>query len=57
MNLEDSFARLYLARLCAAVVQSDQSATDVARDGAPFFRMLCLLATRCAWSACNNLRP
>ncbi|KAL4422766.1 hypothetical protein ABPG75_008963 [Micractinium tetrahymenae] len=46
VNLEDSFARLYLSRLCAAVVQSDQSATDVARDGAPFFRMLCLLATR-----------
>lgn len=46
VNLEDSFARLYLGRLCAYVVHSDQSATDVARDGAPFWRMLCLLATR-----------
>lgn len=46
MNLEDAFARLYLARLCAHVVHSDQAATDVARDGAPFWRMLCLLATR-----------
>ena len=46
MNLDDSFARLHLARLCAAVVHSDQSATDVSRDGAPFWYMLCLLATR-----------
>lgn len=46
VNLEDSFARLHLARLCAAVVHSDQSATDVSRDGAPFWHMLCLLATR-----------
>lgn len=46
MNLEDVFARLHLARLCAHVVHSDQSATDVSRDGAPFWHMLCLLATR-----------
>ncbi|PSC76102.1 short-chain dehydrogenase [Micractinium conductrix] len=46
VNLEDDFGRLYLARLCANVVQSDQSATDVSRDGAPYWRMLCLLATR-----------
>jgi hypothetical protein len=46
VNLEDSFARMHLARLCAAVVHSDQSATDVSRDGAPFWAMLCLLATR-----------
>lgn len=46
VNLEDAFARLHLARLCAHVVHSDQSATDVSRDGAPFWQMLCLLATR-----------
>ncbi len=46
VNLEDSFGRLHLARLCAAVVHSDQSSNDVSRDGAPFWRMLCLLATR-----------
>lgn len=46
MNLEDAFARLHLARLCAHVVHSDQSATDVSRDGAPFWQMLCLLAVR-----------
>ena len=46
MNLEDAFARLHLARLCAYVVHSDQSAGDVSRDGAPFWQMLCLLATR-----------
>jgi hypothetical protein len=48
VNLEDGFARLHLARLCAAVVHSDQAAGDVGRDGAPFWRMLCALATRCA---------
>lgn len=46
VNLEDAFARLYLARLCAHVVHSDQSSTDVSRDGAPFWQMLRLLATR-----------
>lgn len=46
VNLEDAFARLHLARLCAYVVHSDQSAGDVSRDGAPFWKMLCLLAVR-----------
>ena len=46
VNLEDSWARLYLARACAYVVHSDQSSGDVSRDGAPFWHMLHLLATR-----------
>eukprot|EP00887_Chlorella_sp_A99_P007321 scaffold2.g7321.t1 len=46
VNLEDAFARLHLARLCALVVHSDQAAGDVGRDGAPFWNMLVLLATR-----------
>ena len=46
INLEDNFARLHLARLCAYVLHSDQASTDVSRDGAPFWQMLCLLATR-----------
>ena len=46
INLEDSFARLHLARACAAVLHSDQGASDVARGGGPFWRMLCMLATR-----------
>lgn len=47
INLEDAWARLYLARACAYVVHSDQSSGDVSRDGAPFWQMLYLLATRC----------
>jgi hypothetical protein len=46
INLEDNFARLHLARMCAYVLHSDQASTDVSRDGAPFWQMLCLLATR-----------
>lgn len=46
INLEDNFARMYLARTCAHVLHSDQSAGDVSRGGAPFWRMLCMLATR-----------
>ncbi len=54
--MEDAFARLHLARLCAHVVHSDQSATDVSRDGAPFWQMLCLLASR--WvAACSRTSP
>lgn len=46
VNLEDSWARLYLARTCALVVHSDQSSGDVSRGGAPFWQMLHLLAIR-----------
>ena len=64
VNMEDVFARLHLARLCALVVHSDQAAGDVTRDGAPFWRMLVLLATRCVgesrpregWEAAGGAR-
>ncbi|KAG7671334.1 hypothetical protein KSW81_003472 [Nannochloris sp. 'desiccata'] len=46
INLEDPFARLHLARACAAVLHSDQGASDVSRGGGPFFNMLCMLAIR-----------
>ncbi len=46
INLEDPFARVHLARACAAVLHSDQGASDVSRGGGPFFNMLCMLAIR-----------
>ncbi|KAL6768752.1 hypothetical protein ACKKBF_B16055 [Auxenochlorella protothecoides x Auxenochlorella symbiontica] len=46
INLADPFARLTFARLCAEVVHSDARGADISRDGAPFWNMLCLLATR-----------
>lgn len=46
INLEDAFARLHLARACAAVLHSDQGASDVGRGGGPFWSMLCMLGTR-----------
>jgi len=46
INIKDTFARLHLARLCAAVIYSDQSSGDVSRGGGPFWRMLVLLSTR-----------
>lgn len=46
ITISDPFARLHLARLCSAVVYSDQSAGDVSRDGGPFWKMLVLLAIR-----------
>lgn len=46
INMKDTFARLHLARLCAAVVYSDQSSGDVSRGGASFWKMLVLLSTR-----------
>ena len=52
VNLQDNFARLHLARMCAMVVHSDQAAGDVGRDGAPFWRMLVLLATRWVGGCC-----
>jgi hypothetical protein len=46
INMKDTFARLHLARLCAAVIYSDQSSGDVSRGGGPFWKMLVLLSTR-----------
>lgn len=49
INIMDKWARVYLARLCAALLYADWSSTaEFAKGpGAPFWRMLTLLATRC----------
>lgn len=46
INLEDPFARLALARMCAYVLHSDHGSGDVSRGGASFWRMLILMAVR-----------
>ncbi|KAK9919131.1 hypothetical protein WJX75_009619 [Coccomyxa subellipsoidea] len=48
INIMDKWARVYLARLCAALLYADWSSTaEFAKGpGAPFWRMLTLLATR-----------
>lgn len=48
INIVDKWARVYLARLCAAMLYADwSSATEFVKGpGAPFWRMLTLLATR-----------
>ena len=48
LNLSDVFARVYLARLCAAVVFSERGGGST---GSPFYQMLTLLATRCCLAA------
>ena len=46
--MEDRWGRVYLARLCAAVVYGDWTDTTkfVRGPGGPFWRMLLLIATR-----------
>ncbi|KAG2426715.1 hypothetical protein HYH02_014755 [Chlamydomonas schloesseri] len=44
LNLRDTWARVYLARACAAVIQSGHIAGDVAGRGAVFWQALLLLA-------------
>ena len=45
-NLSDKWARMYMARLCAAVLLHERSPAGEVSDGAaPFWRMLVLLAT------------
>lgn len=48
INLADKWGRVEIARLCAAAVYADWTSTQdfVRRVGAPFWKMLCLLATR-----------
>lgn len=48
INIMDKWARVYLARLCAALLYADwASAIEFAKGpGKPFWRMLTLLATR-----------
>lgn len=44
LNLSDVFTRVYLARVCAAVVFSERA--GVSGSAGPFYQMLTLLATR-----------
>ena len=48
INMADKWGRIEIARLCAAAVYADWTSTQdfVKRVGAPFWKMLCLLATR-----------
>ncbi len=48
INIMDRWARVYLARVCAALLYADwASAIEFAKGpGQPFWRMLTLLATR-----------
>ena len=50
INLTDKWARVHLARLCAALVYAEWTSTQtfVAGVGAPMWSMLVMLATRCA---------
>lgn len=48
INFADKFGRVHLARLCSAVCHSDRTPATLAGDAYEFFRMLALLATRCA---------
>lgn len=47
LNLSDVFTRVYLARVCAAVVFSERA--GVSGSAGPFYQMLTLLATRSVW--------
>lgn len=48
INLADKWARVHLARLCAALVYAEWTSTQtfVAGVGAPMWNMLVMLATR-----------
>ncbi len=52
INIADKWARVYLARLCGAILYAEWSSTqDFAKgQGKPFWTMLVLLATRCVLS-------
>ncbi len=52
-NFEDDFGRLYIARMCAAVLHSDVATGRSAEAAAPFWTLLMLLATRCARRGCG----
>ena len=47
VNFADKFGRVYLARLCSAVVHSQGIPINLPGDAQWFFHMLVLLATRC----------
>ena len=46
INLSDPFTRLYMARLCAAVVFSERGGGGISGVAASFYQLLTLLATR-----------
>ena len=46
INLSDPFNRVYMARLCAAVVFSERSSGGVGGVAGSFYQLLTLLATR-----------
>ena len=50
INIADRWARVYLARLCSAILYADWTSTQefAKGQGKPFWTMLVLLATRCA---------
>ena len=52
INIADKWARIYLARLCGAILYAEWSSTQefAKGQGKPFWTMLVLLATRCAAS-------
>ena len=54
VNITDKWARVYLARLCSAILHADWTSTQefAKGQGKPFWTMLVLLATRWAYS-CN----
>lgn len=54
INLTDKWARVHLARLCAALVYAEWTSTQtfVEGVGAPMWRMLVILATRLAVTEC-----
>ena len=49
VNITDKWARVYLARLCSAVLYADWTSTQefAKGQGKPFWTMLVLLVTRC----------
>ena len=58
INLDDKWARVEMARLCAAAVYADWTSTQdfVKAIGASFWKMLCLLATRQALLDCLEVK-
>ena len=54
INLSDPFTRVYMARLCAAVVFSAGAGAGISGVAASFYQLLTLLATRSVCSCCQS---
>lgn len=54
LNFADMWGRVYLARLCSALIFAEWTSTQTFVEGlgAPFLKMLAALATRQAFEAC-----